>query len=188
MYRNSTIRQKNGSCSHPGCSNNGPLVKGLCGIHYWGGVRFKSVAKIEERETAKDESLSAVIEDLDAIFSQYIRLRDSDENGYIACYCECGRIVYWTEADCMHFMDRDHMNTRFSEDNCHGGCKTCNQYRKGNLWAYGNHLERDRSGMVEALSEQARARYKYDVSELKSLISYYSKEIKRMKKLKPMKL
>lgn len=184
----STIRPKKGNCKHPGCGYYGPLIGGKCEGHYWQANKLKSAAKADAKEIEQDESLSTVIDDLDAVFSQYIRLRDSDENGYIKCYCDCGRTIYWTEGDCMHYMDRDHMNTRFSEDNCHGGCKTCNQYRKGNLQAYGDHLERVRPGIIEALAEQARAPYKYDVPELKSLISYYSKEVKRLKKLKPMKL
>lgn len=181
----STIRQKNGVCSHPGCNYTGALTKSLCHNHYWSGIRMKSAAKLEEKET--DDSLSAVFEDLDAVFSQYIRLRDSDENGYVTCYC-CGAVEYWTDAQCMHFIPRIHKNTRFSEDNCHGGCSNCNESKRGNLRAYGEHLERDRSGSVELLEEQARAPYKYDVPELKGLIAYYAKEINRMKKLKPMKL
>src|ERR1700744_2840893 len=103
MY--STIRQKKGNCSHPGCGYNGSLIGGKCQNHYWGDRRMKSVARLEEKELVKDESLSAVIEDLDAVFSQFVRLRDSDENGYITCYC-CGARFYWTDCDCMHFIPR----------------------------------------------------------------------------------
>lgn len=182
----STIRQKKGVCSHPACNYSGPLTKGLCQNHYWSAIRMKSVAKLEEKEAIRNESLSAVIDDLDVVFSQYIRLRDSDENGYVTCYC-CEGFVYWTDAQCMHFMPRIHKNTRFSEGNCHGGCKNCNERKGGNLKVYGEHLERDRPGTVEALEEQARAPYNYDVPELKGLISHYSKEVKRLKKLKPLK-
>jgi hypothetical protein len=148
---------------------------------------MKSAAKFEEREMEQNESLSTVIEDLDAVFSQFIRLRDSDENGYITCYC-CGSYEYWTDCDNMHFMPRSHKNTRFSEDNCKGGCRTCNQSKKGNLKAYGDHLERDRKGSVEALEDQARVEYNYTVSEVKGLISFYSKEVRVMRKKKPMKI
>src|ERR1700744_6031577 len=184
MY--STIRQKKGSCSHPGCNYKGPLTKGQCPSHYWSAIKMKSVARLEEKELVKDESLSAVIEDLDAVFSQFIRLRDSDENGYVTCYC--GAKVYWTEADNSHFMSRSHMNTRFSEDNCAGSCRRCNQTLKGNLEVYGAWLEEKRPGIVEALEGQAAATYKYDVPELKGLIAYYSKEVKHMKAKKPLKL
>lgn len=147
-----------------------------------------SVAKQEAKVLAEDSDLSAVIDDLDEVFSQYIRLRDSDENGYVECYCRCGTTLHWTESQCMHFVPRAHQNTRFSEENCHGGCPSCNELKKGNLKAYGDHLEEERPGIVEALEEQARAPYKYSVSELKGWIAHYAKEVSRMKKLKPMKL
>lgn len=189
IYRhNSTIRQKKGHCKYPECPFYGPLTSGLCHNHYWFGRRIKSAARIDAKEIEQDESLSAVIEDLDAVFSQFIRLRDSDENGYVTCYCRCGRVIYWTEAECMHFRDRDHMNTRFSEEACKGGCHDCNCKKDGNIEAFGKHLEEDRPGSVEAIEEQARVKYKYDVAELKSLISHYSKEVKAMRSQKPMKI
>lgn len=159
----------------------------MCQNHYWQSVRMKSAAKFEEKTVSENESLSAAMEDLDDIFSQFIRLRDSDENGYISCYC-CSAVNYWSESDNMHFVPRIHQNTRYSEDNCKGGCKTCNQAKKGNLRAYGEHLEQDRPGSVEAIEAQGRVIYNYSVSEIRELISHYSKEVRRMKKLKPMKL
>lgn len=182
-----TIRQKKGPCSHPGCRYIGALTKGKCQTHYWNDIRMKSLARLEEKESSSREGLSTVEEDLDTIFSRFIRLRDCDENGYISCYC-CGAVYYWTECECMHFVPRIHKNTRYSEDNCHGGCSTCNgPVMRGNLKAYGEHLEKDRAGTVEGLEEQARAPYKYDIPELKELIAYYSKEVKKMKNLKPLK-
>lgn len=186
MGFNSTIRQRVGHCEYPGCSYNGPLTKKLCPSHYWSGVKLKSAAKFEERELEQNESLSTVIDDLDTIFSQYIRLRDSDENGYITCYC--GAVVYWTEADNSHFVSRAHMNTRFSEENCNSSCRKCNQQLKGNLQVYGAWLEAKRPGSVEALEDQARVQYNYTVSEIKGLISFYSKEVNAMRKKKPLKI
>lgn len=188
MGYGSTIRAKKGKCDHPGCAYYGELIGGKCQNHYWLNRRLKSAAKFEAKELQQNESLSAVIEDLDAVFSQYIRLRDSDENGYVTCYCECGRVMYWTDAQCMHFRDRDHMNTRFSEDACKAGCEDCNCRKDGNIKAFGEHLERDRPGSVEAIEEQARSLYKYDVPELKSLIAYYAKEVRVMKAKKPLKI
>lgn len=186
MSYNSTIRQKTGHCSHPGCNYKGSLIGGKCQNHYWSGRRMVSAARFEEKELEQNQSLSTVIEDLDAVFSQYIRLKNSDENGYITCYC--GAVVYWTEADNSHFVPRAHMNTRFSEDNCNPSCRKCNQTLKGNLLVYGAWLEANRPGSVEALEDQARVRYDYTVSELKGLISYYSKEVNQMRKKKPMKI
>lgn len=186
MGYGSTIRPKIGECSHPGCSYKGPLTKKLCPSHYWSGIKMKSAAKFEQQELEQNESLSTVIDDLDAVFSQFIRLRDSDENGYITCYC--GAVVYWTEADNSHYMPRAHMNTRFSDENCNSSCRHCNQTLKGNLVVYGAWLEKIRPGSVEALEDQARVQYNYGISELKVLIAYYSKEVRAMRKTKPMKI
>lgn len=184
---NSSIRIKQGKCGHPGCGTYGPLTKGKCHRHYWQDNKMKSVAKLEEKELQQNESLSTVMEDLDAVFSQYIRLRDSDENGYVKCPC-CGAVNYWTECECMHFMKRIHKNTRYLEENCYGGCVSCNEFKDGNMEKYGQFIESIRPGGVELLEEQARVRYDYSVSELKGLISYYSKQVSAMKKTKPMKI
>ena len=186
MYRSSTIRPKYGNCQHPGCKTYGPLTKKLCGIHYWQSVRTNSIARLEEREAEQNESLSTVMDDLDIVFSQFIRLRDANENGYITCPC-CGVVNYWTDCDNMHFMPRIHKNTRYSEENCYGGCRTCNELKAGNLQAYGEFIEKMRPGGVELLEEQARVQYSYTLSEIKALISHYSKEVSRMKKKIPLK-
>ncbi len=39
------------------------------------------------------------LDTLDRIFSEYIRRRDSDENGIGRCI-SCGKMVHWKEADC----------------------------------------------------------------------------------------
>lgn len=186
MGYGSTIRPKIGTCEHLGCSYKGPLTKKKCPSHYWSGIKMKSAAKFEAIDLEQNESLSTVIEDLDTVFSQFIRLRDSDENGYITCYC--GAVVYWTEADNSHYMPRLHMNTRFSDENCNSSCRNCNRHLDGNLIVYGKWLESKRSGAVEALENQALVQYNYGVSEVKGLIYYYSKEVNRMKKTKPMKI
>jgi len=191
MGYGSTIRPKLGVCNHPGCSYKGPLTKGKCQPHYWTGIKLKSAAKFEERDLEQNENLSTVIDDLDVIFSQYIRLKASDENGYCVCY-GCSKGYYWTEMECCHYIPRIHKNTRFLEENCFCGCHSCNKNDGGKLSSYsvhfGNLIERDRVGGVELLEEQARTEYNYTVSEIKELISHYSKEVRVMRKKKPMKI
>lgn len=191
MYRNSTIRPKKGNCKHPGCSYFGGLIGGMCENHYWGGRRLKSVERLEERELEQNESLSTVIEDLDIVFSQFVRLKASDENGYCICY-GCSKVYYWTEMQCCHYIPRSHMNTRFLDENVVCGCSSCNKNEGGKLSSYSSHfgnlIEKDRVGGVEALEDQAKVQYSYSVSEIKGLIAYYSKEVSRMRKTKPLKI
>lgn len=61
---------------------------------------------------------------LDRWFSLYIRLRDSDANGFGRCI-SCGKLVHYKEADCGHFINRQHMNTRYDERNCNLQCRSC---------------------------------------------------------------
>ena len=78
---------------------------------------------------------------LDKVFSEYIRLLESDNNGYIRCYC-CGKILHWKQSQNMHFIPRQHMGTRFDRINCHAGCVKCNYYDNGNIEEYAIHLKK----------------------------------------------
>lgn len=189
--RNSTIRIRQGKCAHAGCAYYGPLTKGLCQNHYWQQIKMKSVAKLEERDIQNSEGLSTVIDDLDLMFSQWVRLKASDENGYCVCY-GCSAVHYWTDMQAVHYISRSHMNTRFSDINVFCGCVSCNKNEGGKLSSYsthfGNLIERDRPGGVGFLEEQGAMRYDYSISELKGLISHYSKKVKELKKKIPLKI
>lgn len=179
MYgRNSTIRTKEGNCEI--CGKSGPLTKKRCQSCYWSNIRMKSVIKQQAKEVDQDESLQNLIADLDIIFSRYIRLKDADLYGKVACI-SCGKKEKWTMMDCGHFIPREHMYTRFSELNCAPQCQHCNRYMRGNLSAYAKALELIRPGTVEMLWEQSRTIYKFDYSELKLMISNYSRKLKQLK-------
>lgn len=178
MAYNSTIRQKTGNCEI--CGKPGPLTKKRCHSCYWGNIKMKSVIRQQEREVKEDKSLSSLIEDLDTVFSQYIRLKEADSNKGVACYT-CGKKDHWKYMDASHFIPRSHMYTRFSETNVKPCCPECNRLKDGNLAAFGKHLEEDHPGSVELLQEQSRIIYKYTYQELKDMIISYSQKIKQLK-------
>jgi hypothetical protein len=157
-----------------------PLIGKLCHTHYWNNNRMKSAAKFEAKMTGQDDK-SIVIDDLDAIFSQVVRLSHADEKGMVECYT-CGTKKHWKQMQCGHFIPRAHMFTRFSEDNTKPQCPTCNMLKDGNLVAFAEHLNRDRSGAVEMLEEQARNVYHYEVDELKAMIGNYAMKKKALLK------
>lgn len=124
------------------------------------------------------------MEKLDKIFSEYVRLRDADDNGYIRCYC-CGYQVHWEYAHNMHFMNRRHLGTRFSEENCHGGCEPCNSYNGGNLEAYEAHLIREYGdNIIDKLTMLKTTVTKFAPYEIKEMMKHYKREVKRLKKEK----
>lgn len=86
-------------------------------------------------------------ERLDIIFSEYIRRRDADENGYIRCI-SCGKVVHWKQSDCGHYINRKHNSTRYDEHNCNAQCRTCNRFDEGNIQGY-------RRGLIKKIGLKA---------------------------------
>lgn len=176
MY-NSTIRQKLAVCPLCPGTHKVPVTKGLCQKHYWEQNRLKSATKAQERILASDEDLQTLVDDLDIIFSRYIRLKDADEHGIAECYT-CGTKSHYKALQCGHFIPRAHMYTRFSEENCKPQCPHCNEGKQGNIKAFAEHLEHDRPGSVELLQEHARIIQHFTREELKAMIGDYSRKVK----------
>lgn len=121
---------------------------------------------------------------LDRIFSQYIRLRDADQNGYIRCI-SCGKIVLWKEADNGHFINRKHMSLRFSETNCNAQCRSCNRFDEGNMTGYNlGMIKKYGQQTVDLLIISKNKANKISNIEYKILIKHYQQEVKRLLKEK----
>ncbi len=84
---------------------------------------------------------------LDRIFSEFIRIRDSDNQGLIRCI-SCNKIVAWKESDCGHYINRKHNSTRYDEKNCNAQCRSCNRFDEGNIQGY-------RQGLIKKYGEYA---------------------------------
>lgn len=110
---------------------------------------------------------------LDKVFSRYIRLRDCMPNGYFRCI-SCGQIKPFEQADCGHYINRQHMSTRFDEMNCNAQCRKCNRFMEGNMQGYRQGLVakygEQRVLLLEAKKKQTR---KYADFEYEQLIKYY---------------
>lgn len=121
---------------------------------------------------------------LDRWFSLYIRLRDSDANGFGRCI-SCGKLVHWKEADCGHFINRQHMNTRYDERNCNLQCRSCNRFDEGNNVGYMQGLlKKYGQCVVQELTLKKHLYRKYSDFEYRELIKYYKQKVKELEKLK----
>lgn len=120
-------------------------------------------------------------EKLDRIFSQYIRLRDMMMPGRVFRCISCGSVMSIRQADCGHYINRQHMATRYSEVNCNAQCRHCNRFDEGNMSGYRAGLVRKygetKVVLLEAQKNEVR---KYSDFEYQALIAHYQKEIKRM--------
>ena len=117
---------------------------------------------------------------LDRVFSQYIRIRDMMPGGVFRCI-SCGQIKPIEQADCGHYINRQHMATRFSEINCNAQCRSCNRFDEGNMQGYRRGLVQkygeQRVMLLEAQKYETR---KYTDFEYEALIKHYRAEIKKM--------
>ena len=119
---------------------------------------------------------------LDKVFSKYIRLRDMMSGGVFRCI-SCGHLKPIKEADCGHYINRQHMATRFSEINCNAQCKACNRFDEGNIQGYRRGLVakygEEKVLLLEAQKYEVR---KYSEFEYDVLIKHYQDEIKKLLK------
>lgn len=118
---------------------------------------------------------------LDVVFAKYIRLRDVMPNGMFRCI-SCGNILPFDESDCGHYINRQHMATRFSEKNCNAQCRKCNRFDEGNIQGYRRGLIAKYGeatvSMLEAMKTQIN---KISDFEYQTMIDHYRKEVKRLK-------
>jgi len=114
----------------------------------------------------------AVVKRLDAIFSQYIRKKNSD-HGKAQCFT-CGKIDDWKKLQNGHFQSRRHYSTRWDETNCQVQCAGCNVFKYGEQFKFGLELDsKYGSGTAHNLLVKAQKQVKYQTFELLEMIKYY---------------
>lgn len=123
----------------------------------------------------------ASVTKLDRIFSEYIRLRDSDKNGYGKCIT-CGKIIFWKDGDAGHAINRAHMSTRFDEMNVHLQCRYCNRFREGEIVEYTQALVRKYGqSRLDILLAKKHFTSKMGDFEAEQLIKHYKAIVKQLK-------
>ena len=162
-------------------------------VSKWNGLERKTPLKrtpFKRKPKEKKDYKKTVIErvvrkvsltdQLDRVFSLYIRLRDAMPGGRTVCI-SCGRQFPFEEMQAGHYFARHNMSVRWNESNVNSQCWKCNCDEHGNLDAYLVNLER-KIGAEElqrlcALHNQVR---KWSDNELKELIAHYKREVRRL--------
>ena len=124
---------------------------------------------------------------LDTIFSQYIRLRDTDENGYGGCFT-CGKVFHYNDLQCGHFRKRRNLATRWYQDNAHAQCPECNT--KDDAADYMIAMLNQSGGMEKAqqIIEMSQTRADFTQQDYEDLYKFYREEVKQLLKDKMFKV
>jgi ribosomal protein L37E len=174
--RNSTIIVKKKRCIN--CGNiDYHFSKKMC-------KQCATIASTQKRmdEFEDDsESFNNLVQDLDHVFSQYLRSKYADNNKIVECYT-CGKKHTITDIQCGHFMGRSNLGTRWMEDNCRPQCMECNYFQSGNIEEFEYKLHKENNALVEYLRETARQPVRPTKDELKALILEYRAKLNLVKK------
>lgn len=145
-------------------------------------AKEKSKFEVTEVRTKKCiASRKTIMRNADDAFSLYVRTRDAQQYDGRAFRCvSCGRVLPIEQADCGHYVNRQHMSLRFSELNCHAQCRKCNRFMEGNIQDY-------RKGLIGKIGEQKvlllestkHVTSKITNFELELLAKHYKDEIKK---------
>ena len=130
-------------------------------------------------KSKKKPSRSKLVKKLDAVFSQYIRLKDS-VGGYATCFT-CGKKDHWKKLQNGHFQSRKHYATRWDEQNCQVQCAGCNVFRYGEQFLFAKYLdERFYAGLSDELYIKSKQIVKFTNSEIEEMILKYKNLVDSM--------
>jgi len=115
---------------------------------------------------------------IDTVFSQYIRKRDANFNGWVEC-CTCGKPEHWEDVDAGHFQLRDRMATRYDEQNVHAQCRRCNRFRDGEQFIMGQYIDQKYGeGVADRLRQKANKGAKLSMQDLQEIKTHFQKLLK----------
>ena len=135
---------------------------------------LKSKIKAKKKPKSSERKL---IEKLDREFSLFIRHRDSKNGSFICISCNTPKP--YSQADCGHFINRQHLSTRFDEINCNAQCRKCNRFSEGNAQGYRLGLiAKYGNRAVNLLDVKKSQTRKFSIFELEVLIKYYREKNK----------
>jgi hypothetical protein len=121
---------------------------------------------------SKKVSRSKLVKKLDTVFSQYIRLKDAD-NEIATCFT-CGKKDHWKKLQNGHFQSRKHYATRWDEQNCQVQCAGCNVFKYGEQFVFGKNLdEKYYAGFSDELYYKAKQIVKISNYEIEEMIIKY---------------
>ena len=115
-----------------------------------------------------------LVQELDTIFSRYIRIKESSDG--VARCVTCGVRDSWKLMDNGHYIVRGKLGTRYDERNCHVQCRRCNRLEQGRTRQYTLFM-RARYGQAVIDELTIKSRQGIKTFELEAMIKYYKEKV-----------
>ena len=90
----------------------------------------------------KKRSLTSYKNELNELFSLYVRLEKADPDGWVECYT-CGKKKHYKEMQCGHFVPGRTLGILWETTNARPQCKACNVFLHGNLIEYYPKMQKE---------------------------------------------
>lgn len=113
--------------------------------------------------------------ELDKWFSLYIRWKYT-KDGYVRCYT-CSVSKPPEQIQCGHWIPRNVLSTRFSEENCRPQCVACNMFQNGKPDVFAVNLLQEGVDIVK-LQQQRYKIMKVDAIWYENQVNYYKEKVK----------
>lgn len=148
-------------------------------IHTQAEPCFKEAKRHTRRKLLPLKSLE---KKLDKVCSLYVRMKDADEGGTVSCV-SCRKLMHWKDADCGHWIKRQHRGTRWDLRNLGVQCGRCNRYMGGNMDEMAAHILRTHGAdAIEEMLAMKRAPVKHTRTDLEEMIALYQSKLAELER------
>ncbi len=121
----------------------------------------------------KQKSKGKLVQELDKVYSLYIRRKYASENDLVECV-SCNLSYDIKAIQNGHYISRARYATRWLDKNCHPQCMRCNVFLNGNYPAYTRFMIRTYGPeVIDELLELSQEIPKLTRGELEFLIAKY---------------
>ncbi len=125
-------------------------------------------------------SMKGLVTKVDALFSRYKRLSNTNDDGKIKCFT-CERYFVYADMDCGHYVSRSYKSTRWLDENAEPQCRSCNRFHEGvkDVFAL-NLIKKHGQDILQQLSDKKRQIKKFTIDELAEIKKELQQKIKEM--------
>lgn len=114
------------------------------------------------------------------IFSEYIRRRDANLDGYCECVT-CDAVKPWKEMQAGHFISGRRNSIIYEESNVHAQCFRCNIFGHGEQLKYRDHIvEKYGEAEVVRLRSLNEKSVKFTIQDYERMIEEFKTKLKEL--------